>query len=283
MLKFISNIREIFTSKNTSCSILCSSTEKVVKTPFLGMMFGAFIKFIDNFRAFFVVSAPCAFLLTLLAFAFGFSQSCYFSNYFSYCSDSNILFIIYQIAKMLIISYFMLAYFQLAYKNTKTPIFSKQLVKIIMFNIFSIVVCLCPVFSLYQLIERVPNPNWKIEISYFAVMFLGFLTPFFLMKVYSILAFIASGEKVPSLKNIWDHSSGNTMKIILGFSLIIIFMISSSNALISYYQYNTSNLFDSICFEFILSLLILIFVALLCSISNLHKEYLYKEEYNAKK
>ena len=81
---------------------------------------------------------------------------------------------------------------------------------------------LLPLISLYLLYVRVPNPDWRIEITYFAVVSVGFIVPFILMRFYSFPAFILAGEKLPSIKEVWAKTSGNTFRIIVSVSLLVL-------------------------------------------------------------
>ena len=261
-----------------------SDKEVQAKLPFFAMILGSYKSLIDNFRSFTFIALPYCFILTFLSFIMGFAQVCYFDDFFPYCSSSNILYIAYQLIKLILISMFMILYFQTSYLATpkKLLVWNKTLAKTVSFNIFSLFLCLCPFISLKLLIERVPNPNWKIEITYFGFVFLGFLVPFFLMRIYAALAFIISEQKIPSVSSLLKRTSGNTIKITGGFFLIILFLSLSMVSVINHYQYNSNNWIDAFCLEFIISFVSLIFTSLLCAISKIEKQYLYEEYNNAK-
>lgn len=87
-------------------------------------------------------------------------------------------------------------------------------------------------FSLYLLYVRQPNPNWRIEIVYFAVVSLGFFVPVLSIRFWGYIAATALGEKLMSPKIIWQKTSGN-MFVLLGgaFVSFIIIMIMLVNLL----------------------------------------------------
>ena len=94
---------------------------------------------------------------------------------------------------------------------------------------------LIPLLSVLLLVFRVPNPNWKIELLYFTIVSIGFLFPFLLMRIYSLLALFLEGKNWKEFKKAWNKTQGYSMKIVLSCTLLffvnMLFMVITTEIL----------------------------------------------------
>ncbi len=270
--------------------LTCTDEDKIpaVNMPFFRLAFGSFNSFVDNIRQFAVLGICFSVILSALSFVFGFSYLCGFIGGMEnalFCSGSQILYVFYFFVKIVVLSVFAVLWCQVVFcgeKLTLKSIFSvgKRDVKFSLILFLTLLLNFVPLLSYYLLSIRIPNPDWRVEISYFAVVSVGFLVPFVVLRFYSVLGFIGCGEKVPSLKEIWLKSRGNTLKILLSLFLIFILLIMIIN---NFYGGANINMEDSLLFtaissEFFYNLLFLIILVLWVNNCCLQKKYLFEQE-----
>ncbi len=256
------------------------SENPAVPLPFFKIVMGPFNSFIDNFRSVVFFSLPYALILTLLALSMGYGQMCYFDGSLLFCSQSGVLYAVYQLFKFIIWAIFITAYYNYVYEKAPFKLWylDKRVVKVFFFNLFSVVMCLLPVLSFYLLMQREPNPDWRIELGYFGIVSIGFLMPFVLLRLYSWLAFAATGEKMPGIGVLWRKNSGNMLKLILGFFLMLLTLTFFGSSLVNYYNGRDNMALDAFSLEFLMNLLILAFLILACANAYIQKEYLFPEK-----
>ncbi|MBQ8677803.1 MAG: hypothetical protein IJ529_04995 [Alphaproteobacteria bacterium] len=75
--------------------------------------------------------------------------------------------------------------------------------------------------SFYLLYIRVPNPDWRIELAYFALVSIGFLAPLMLLRFGCYIAMAALGEKMPKISDIWRKTSYSPMLISAGAAFMM--------------------------------------------------------------
>lgn len=225
--------------KNCRCfqdaCFLCAPAGNVqaVKMPFFKLAFRPFNLFLNNLKPFILLAAAYSVLLSFLLEIMGLNPECFYSATPSqalYCSSSGIFFILFLIIKLFVVAVFMVKW--TAAVINKQPLNSRRLFKITqqdikMFGLLVLFLILnsIPALSMYLLYIRVPNPDWIVEITYFAIVSIGFLVPFWLTRIYAIFAFVAEDRQVPKLRLLWDKTAGNNLKIILALFFIFILAI----------------------------------------------------------
>ena len=135
---------------------------------------------------------------------------------------------------------------------------------------------MAPLLSFYLLYVRVPNPDWVVEITYFAVVSIGFVVPFVLMRFYALLAVFLNGGPKVSPAWLWARSKGNNLGIILSLFLIIIVMLF----ILVYFQHGIAGIeveyanWSGTVIEYFYSLLLLMLISLVINNCHVQKEYL---------
>lgn len=265
----------------------CSDNEAFppVPMPFLKLAFGSFNVFMDYFKQFIILGAGCAVILSALAFTFGFSYVCGLIGGLEtavFCSGSQPLYLLYLLIKIFILSAFAVLWCRVAFYGEKIGLkeafsFGKRDVKFAFTMILLLLLNFIPMVSFYLLSIRVPNPDWRIEITYFAIVSVGFLVPFAVLRFYSVLGFIAGGESVPALKEIWLKSRGNTLKILLSLFLIFILLLLVLNNFYGNVNIGAegSLVFSALSSEFFYNLFFLVILVLWVNHCCLQKKYLF--------
>lgn len=225
--------------KNCKCvrdvCFLCSMQEsgKSVKMPLLRLALGPFAVVIDYIKTFFVVGGSYALAQTLLAMLLGFTYVCLYGIEnvgLIYCSESNALYLIYSFFKFVLLAMFMIVWSRTVWDENplnlkKMFLPEKGIPSVLLTLAVFLFLNVIPMVSYYILYRREPNPDWVVEVFFFGVVSIGFLVPFWLMRFYSVLAFVINGEKLPPLKITWDKSSGNVLKIMTSLFLILLLAI----------------------------------------------------------
>ena len=207
------------------------SDPKPLKMSFVKLAFTPFGIFIDNIKKTFVLSGFYAVILSVISLVMGFGYICKYNRLMTvsfYCSDSNVMFIIFSLLSMFALSIFTVKYYDLIFKKVPFSfkdliLLNKKCLHVFLGYLMILLSCFTPFLSLYLLFMRVPNPDWVIETAYFAVVSVGFLIPFLMMRFYSYINFFAEGVKAPSPKELWIFTSSNSLKIL--FSLMLIFVL----------------------------------------------------------
>lgn len=234
MKNYLSQIINGF--KNCSCvqkaCFLCTSGSNVaaVKMPIMRLIFSPFAFLVDNAKKFLYLAGSYGLFISLLSFIMGFAYVCLYSveqKGLLYCSASDINYIIYSLVKFFLIAVFAVKWGEVVFNHQSISIkylfaLHSRDFKIFLVFLLFIALNLVPLLSLYILYIRVPNPDWVVEITFFAIVSLGFVVPFVVMRFYSVLAFIISGEKMPTLKDIWDRSEGNTVRLLMALFFIVL-------------------------------------------------------------
>lgn len=259
---------------------------KGVKMSFVRIVFDPLRQFVDNLRQIFLMSAFYAIFMTMLSLSFGFSYICGFqSDYdvFFYCNSSYLLYGINLFLRIFVISVFISKWLEVVSGKKVslkelTKIDLKGLKTFAMILIFASLF-LFPLLSLSLLISRVPNPDWRIEMAYFAVVSTGFLVPLFAVRFYSLIAFSAQNAKIPPLLEIWKKTKDNMLKILLGLFVILILFIFIFVNIIAGLKMdgNVNPIYFGIISDFIYNMLLLMFAGVLSSHCMVQKELLFGE------
>lgn len=156
-------------------------------------------------------------------------------------------------------------------KNIFIP--SKKDFKLLGVFIGALITLLIAVLSIYLLYKRVPNPDWHIELCYFAFVSMGFLVPLLSLRFNSYVAAAALGQKFQSPRLIWQGTKGSFMKI--SGSLLLLFMLASYIMLraeqFSVQAGNISGYGQALIIDYLINLIKLILIALVmnfCYIQN---------------
>lgn len=236
-ISFVSQLVEKIKSCNCfkDFCFLCSdvSNTEAVKMPFFQLGFTPFGLFTNNIRKFFIIAMPYALVMSIISTVFGFAYLCSYSNLYEvkiFCSKSILGYAFYNVIKITVLAMFLVNWYSSITKNETFKlkdlyVINKPMIKMIGALLIFLIVSLIPLLSFYMLYIRIPNPDWRIEITYFAVVSIGFFAPFVAMKFYSIFAFVASGEDIPPLKLIWAKNSGNMLKMIMAIFMIFIMVV----------------------------------------------------------
>lgn len=272
------------------CLCLDTNSEDITRTrvPFFKICFGPFSLLLDNGKNFFLLAIPYAAVMTILAMLLGFGYMCLYSKTVevnAYCSESGLLYLLYSLIKLSLVIMFALKWVQSGL--LRIPLTLKNFIKfdcrfihllgalliVILLNVF-------PLISSLILYARVPNPDWRIEIVFFAIVSIGFVIPFLAIRFYSALAFISCGCKVPSLKIMWLKNTGNTMNLLA--SLFIIFVLAMFILGNLHNNFGNvaavSNFYINFMSEFIYNIIFMIVVALFFNHCFIQKQILYSEE-----
>ncbi len=237
MKDFISKFNESL--KNCKCCRcfydLCAEPGRVIaaKMPIMALLFRPFAVFADKFRLLVAVSGVLGLLTAVLATLLGFNYACMSletSSQFFFCSGSETAYLLNLCLKTFLIALFIQKWYEIAFLGR--PFSFSELLRVdaktfktVALLILFILLNMFPALSFYVLYVRVPNPDWVVEITFFAFVSLGFLVPFVVMRFYSVFALFLGNEPVPSLKLIWRRGSGNNFRIILALFVIIVIMM----------------------------------------------------------
>lgn len=188
---------------------------------------------VDQIVFFLAAGSVFALLMTVLSFVFDQQYVCQqlIVPEGIQCSNSATNYFLYLLLKLICVSLFLTLWSEKVFlgKKLTTTYFKQSLLvylkNIVIFFLF-IFLNLLPLISGFVLLERIPNPNWLIELSFFTVVGLGFLVPFVLMLFYANIAEFLLGLPWKNFRQIFSVSRQNTFKIILSvFSIFIVILL----------------------------------------------------------
>ncbi|MBR1648407.1 MAG: hypothetical protein IJ689_02280 [Alphaproteobacteria bacterium] len=192
----------------------------------LGMLF-------YNFKSFIILCAVFAPLMTVLAYATDNMLICSFPvmethNPFACAASNYALYFTFFALRLLLVAVFLKSWVKIAVTRQTVNIrellvIAPQDWKLLCVFLGVLMVNVLPIFSVMALINRVPNPDWRIETLYFAVVSCGFWLPFLAIRFYCLPAFVAENVKLPSIKQIFNLSSDNGLKMLTSFVMLLIF------------------------------------------------------------
>ncbi len=242
---------------------------------------------VDNFKACFLIAVVWALLMVVISFAVRHPYLCLYSDYRSghYCSENVIGYVITQLLLLGTACCFMVRWAQVI--TEKKPFSLSLIVRpqmtdlkmwggVVGFLLFNMVSGL----SAWMLYQRKPNPDYQIELLYFTFVGVGLLFPLFAMRFYSVLGFVATGEKTPSLLQIWKRGRGNNLRILFSLGLIFlisVFSLSAFNGEVRQIE-NKNSFYIGFIVEYLYSLLILLLSAFFINHCLLQKRYLFERE-----
>lgn len=269
--------------KSFFTTIISKPEDGTIRYPLNDIIIGPYKKFLVHSRQFIQIASIFSVAMSAVYLLFGSSIFCNFSffNHDSICSYNIGAYILSKLIILYLISAFSVRYYQSVWcQKTTGPIFLFRPQKLDIFSfigfIFFILINMMSVLSGYLLIIRVPNPDWRIELTYFGFVSIGFLLPFILLRLYSIFADIWSGHKPSSLLNIWKLSRGNSLRLIISASMQMFLFIFSLSATTSYAGSLASeaSILSIIVMEYIFCFVLLISVSLFINFCAIQQHYL---------
>ncbi len=247
--------------------------------------------FLKHLKQLVVLGALFAVFISILSFSTGNSIGCSFNSPegaypYACTAEESAARIVFLLLRLLIIVVFARTWYRAAFTEEKTftndtLVISVRDWKLYAATLFFLLLNLLPVISMILLVQRVPNPDWKIESLYFAVVSCGFWLPIIAVRFYGVLAFIIKGQKIPSPLMFLRRTKDNVLKILLSLFFIVlccsIMAIVSTNGLKTIFSYNYL-LMGIIC-EFLYNIVFLAVVALIsCYIVCMQQEVFANEE-----
>lgn len=292
----MSNIFSRLADRFRNCSCLrgacCFVTEgnpelSAVKMPWFRLIYLPFSLLFDDARQFFSIGGIYIFLLSILSWAMGYAYICSVPEHENFYCRSGDYFLLYSLLKFAVIFLFAVKWYRLVLAECPYSLKSlfvpnadeaKGMGVLAIFLLLN----LLPLVSLYLLVIREPNPDWVVELVYFGFVSIGFLVPFFALRCYSLFGFVVMGEKVPSLRDVWNRSAGNMLRLLTALFFIFIlalFALINYRFSISGYQ-GSDMLYVGIVSEVVYNAVILILVALFINHCYVQKLFLFGEEKN---
>ena len=242
-----------------------------------------------NWQLFFMFGVPFAIILTIISLLLGNSITCGFDmglNENSFCSDNANTFYIDTVLRIFLFIFFTIKWYQFALQknefNLKT-IFSIKKSDIKAFGLLALlnIINISPIFVLFFLYMRTPNPNWKIELAYFTSVFWIFFLPIIAIRLYSCIAFAIENKKLPTLKTLLYVTQRNTLKLLLGISIFVflaLFIFMNYYAFVS--SIDITSYLNVISVEFEYNILIILFMICFINYCYIQKEQLFKGDVN---
>ncbi len=258
---------DLFFNNHQLISPTTNGTSK--KIGMLRLVFYPFVLVFDKLGAWLKIASVYASILTVISFIFGYSYICAYGNVNNiFCNSSSWWYCIYMLMKLIIFAFFITEWIEICdgkqYLIKQSFKLSRQKIKTVLIIIALITLSSIGIMSGYLLAIRIPSPDWKIELGYFTIVSLGFLVPILVTRFYSLVAYGAETKKLPSLFNIWKSTKGQMMKILFSLFVILVVMVFVlGNYLMSFRYDESENLWVfSIISEFILNILVLLFIAI---------------------
>ena len=277
--------------KNMKTSLFSLSPNAKIKLSVFQLAFQPIKLLFKNWQSLLILGVPFAFLLTLCSMLTGRSALCNVDSGVIltdfHCSDTVESYYFDVFIRFLIISFFMLKWYD--FTLLKEPLNIKNIFKcssteIRTFGIIATfaIVNLLPLIGLLILFARVPNPNWKIELLFFTCVAWVFLLPLIAIRFYSIIAATLENNKELTIKGIWNRTSGNTLKLLLGTGFIVFVALIIFMQYYSYILGTTDYTYKiALSVELEYDFLVVLFAACFMNYCYTQKELLLKGEDNA--
>lgn len=260
------------------------------RLPFFKTVFGPYTLFMDNFKNFILVAALFALALSFIALASGLGYMCLYpeARNLGGCRIPGLpLYLSLFVLKIFVAAMFAVKWYNVSFN--KFPIrwcylFSvdRSVLKTFLAFVVLFLILAVPLLSTYILYVRIPNPDWRIELIFFAFVSLGYIFPFVVMKFNSIFAFLMGNEPVPPLSCIWRKNNGNLLRILLGLFLLLLISFFS---FVSYYSNFRSvapanTIYISIIVEYLYNIILLAITTFFIGHCYLQKTLLFGENQN---
>lgn len=275
---------------NGACRFVTESDPDIeaVKLPWFRLIYMPFALLFDYARPFFALGGIYIMLLSILSWLMGYAYICSVPSHGDFFCRSGDYFLLYAVLKFALIFLFAVKWYRLALAHqpySLKDIFLPNAGEAKGMGVLSVFLLLnlLPLVSLYLLVIRVPNPDWVVEIIYFGFVSIGFLVPFMAMRFYSLLGFAVMGEKMPSLRDIWNRSAGNMLRLLVAmFFIFILALFVLVNFNLSMRGYTGEDaLYVGITSEVVYNMVLLLLVALFVNHCYIQKLFLFGDETNA--
>ncbi len=274
---------------NGACRFVTESDPDLVavKIPWFRLIYQPFALLFDSARSFFSIGGIYIFLLSFLSWGMGYAYICSVPEHGNFYCRSGDYFLLYSLLKFAVVFLFAVKWYRLvlaqcpyAFKSLFVPNAdeAKGMGVLAVFLLLN----LLPLVSLYFLVIREPNPDWVVELVYFGFVSIGFLIPFFALRFYSLFGCVVMGEKVPSLRDVWNRSAGNMLRLLTAlFFIFILALFALVNFNFSMRGYSGEDtLYVGIVSEVVYNAVILMLVALFINHCYVQKLFLFGEEKN---
>lgn len=239
-----------------------------------------------RFKQFLQVSALYALLISILAFATGMSYVCGVADWEGEssfgCSYSAAMYITFFLLRLLIVAVFLKTWYKTVICAEKADVRDMLTINLRDWKVFvgmllAVVCFLLPVVSIYVLADRVPNPDWRVESLFFAVVSSGFWLPFVALRFNSVFAFTLSDTKRPSLGMFWRRTAGNVLKIIVAATMIMMLnaVLFINYNLFAAWMIKHAFTVGSLVADFVYNVLFLLMVSSLACFCLVQKEALF--------
>ena len=255
-----------------------------VKIPFLGMVLGPEGLFSDRLSAFLRLAFFGGIGLAALALLLGRAYVCNYSHLADnfYCLSSIAFWLVHFVLKLFLLGFFAL-YWHYAVAGEPLPSLRqiwpqwRQAGRVALWLLILGVSGIIPFISLFVLQIREPDPDWRIELTFFTFVGLGFLVHFIAVRFLSAFAFIAVGDELPPLSRIWLRGRGNTAKILISAFVILMLAFLIFNSF--YFNFRAVEAsaapWAGIIIEFLYGFFFLIFFTLFLNHCLIQKTYLF--------
>ncbi len=253
-----------------------------IKLPIITTIFGCYKVLADKFKEFISLGSIFAVILTVLYIVTGQNAFCISGIYRMehFCTDNIILFAVTHIISLMVLCIFLRCWYQnillglpLNWKKFFIP--QKTDLKIMAIIGCYVISLVIAGFSVYLLYQRIPNPDWRIEICYFAIISLGVWVPFLALRFLSSFAYVAEEITLPSLKDIWKQTSGNMFKILLFITMLMLLSVILSQSLFNkIINIENTSFFMVIAMEYLSNLLVIFIIACFTNYCYLQKQLL---------
>lgn len=262
-----------------------------IKLPLFRLMFSPFNQILDNGKVFFALVLPASLIICLSSTLLGFNYLCAYSPEQSsalFCSNSLWGYLLHSLIKMFVWGYVGIKWYDYVFAGiafNKKTIFSidGRSLKFTAYLLLFLILNMLPLLSWWILYIREPNPDWRVEMVFFAFVSIGFIMPIILLRFYSAMGFVLRGKKVPGISAVWEKTSGNTLKIFLSFMLVLILGMFVFGNLYTNFRtlINNISLYNILMSEYIYDLFSLfIYISVLNNLNLQYKIFYASEEEN---
>ena len=265
-------------------------SETPVKLPVFATLFGCYSLLMDKFKQFVFLGTAFAVILMIIYIAGGQDALCVNNVYRQthFCTNNVVVFVLVHLLTLFILCIFMRNWYQIVLQNkpiTFQRLFIPQKAD---FKILGLIVCYFLTlavagFSVYLLYIRVPNPDWRIELGYFAVVSLGFLVPFLALKFVSYFAFAADNASLPSPMVLWHKTAGNTFLILSSVIVLMMIGLFLSQALLGSFMAGgdgISKFYVMLGSEYLSDMAVIFIAACFMNYCYLQKRFLFERNEN---
>ncbi len=255
------------------------------KFPLFKTVFSSFSVFFNNLWISIVVGSIFSLIYMLMDIIGGQSLFCYSRNYASnvFCSNNFFSLALLNLFLWFIACVYMRNWYYMAILHTQKFSLKNILPKKSDFKMFGI---LCVYFvSLFialgagfLLFIREPNPDWRIEIIYFAFVSIGFFAPVFVTPLLSYISFAAEEVKMPKIKELWEVSKGKFAVIFMSFISVVLvsFLLMSAGMRYLVQISITGNIFVVVIAEFLYNIILMFIASIFINYCHMQKKFLFE-------